>query len=119
MSCTTLPLAREGKIRPLAIVSKNRSPALPDVPTIAEAGFPDVQGSSWFAIFVPSGTPPEVIAKLNAEASKALNSPDVRERLATLSANPEGGSPKVLGDQVKSEIVRWTKLIRERNIKID
>ena len=116
---TTLPLARDGKIRPLAIVAKTRSPALPDVPTIAEAGFPDVQGSSWFAIFAPAGTPPELVAKLNAEATKALNSPEVRERLAALSAVSEGGPPKVLGDLVKSEIARWTKLIRERNIKVD
>ena len=116
---TTLPLARDGKIRPLAIVAKSRSPALPDVPTIAEAGFPDVQGSSWFAIFAPAGTPPELVARLNAEATKALNSPEVRERLAALSAVSEGGPPKVLGDLVKSEMVRWTKLIRERNIKVD
>ena len=116
---TTLPLARDGKIRPLAIVAKTRSPALPDVPTIAEAGFPDVQGSSWFAIFAPAGTPPDLVAKLNAEATKALNSPEVRERLAALSAVSEGGPPKVLADLVKSEMARWSKLIRERNIKVD
>lgn len=116
---TTLPLARDGKIRPLAIIAKTRSAALPDVPTIAEAGYPDVQGSSWFAIFAPAGTPPELVAKLNAEATKALNSPEIRERLAAINAVSEGGPSKTLGDLVKSEIVRWTKLIRERNIKID
>lgn len=116
---TTTPLARDGKIRPLAIVADKRAPALPDVPTIAEAGFPDVKGMSWFAIFAPAGTPPAIIAKLNAEANKALQAPEVKERLVAIGATGEGGPPKVLGDLLHSEIPRWTKLIRERNIKAD
>ena len=114
---TTVPQAREGKVRALAIVAKARSAALPDVPTLAEAGFPEVQGNGWFALFAPAGTPPEVVTLLNAEANKALASPEVRDRLLSLGTTPEGGSPKVLSDLLASEIPRWTRLIRERGIK--
>ena len=74
---TTVPLAQEKKIRPLAIVARTRAPQLPDVPTMAEAGYPDVEGSSWFAIFAPAGTPADVVARLNAEANKALQTPEM------------------------------------------
>ena len=116
---TTLPLAREKKVRPLAVIAKNRVPQLPDVPTMAEAGYPDVQGSSWFAIFAPGGTPPDVVARLNAEANKALQSPEIKERLGALGSLVEGGPPKVLDDLMKTEVPRWTKLIRERQIKAE
>ena len=116
---TTVPLARDAKVRPLAIVSKTRSAALPDVPTLAEAGYPDVQGASWFAMFAPAGTPPDIVAKLNAEVNKALQSAEVKERILALGATAEGGSPKVLTDLLKSEIPRWSQLVRERNIKME
>ena len=116
---TTAPLAREGKVRILAIVDSARWPAFPDVPTMAEAGYPGVEGTSWFAMFAPAGTPPEIIARLNAEANKALQSPDVKERLAALGTTPKVGPPKVLADVLKVEIPRLGKLIRDRNIKND
>ena len=86
---------------------------------MAEAGYPDVQGTSWYGMFAPAGTPAEIVAKLNAEANKALQSPDVRERLSALGTTAKIGSPKVMADLLKSEIPRLTKLIRERNIKND
>ncbi|MES2482499.1 MAG: tripartite tricarboxylate transporter substrate binding protein [Pseudomonadota bacterium] len=113
---TTTPLARDGKIRPLAIVSDKRSPALPDVPTMAEAGFPGVEGQAWFGMFAPAGTPPDVVAKINTWVNRALQSPEVRERLTGLGAIPEGGTPMVMGDLLGKEIPRWGKLVRERNI---
>ena len=116
---TTVPLAQERKIRPLAIVAKSRAPQLPDVPTMAEAGYPDVEGASWFAIFAPAGTPADVVARLNAEANKALQTPELKERLAALGCTVEGGPPKVLADLMKTESPRWTRLIRERNIKAE
>ena len=116
---TTAPLARDGKVRPLAIVDTVRWPAFPDVPTMAEAGYPDVQGTSWYGLFAPAGTPAEIVARLNAEANKALQSPDVRERLSALGTTAKIGPPKVMADLLRSEIPRLTKLIRERNIKND
>ena len=114
---TTAPLARDGKVRPLAIVDTARWPAFPDVPTMAEAGYPDVQGTSWYGLFAPAGTPAEIVAKLNAEANKALQSPDVKERLSALGTTAKIGPPKLMADLLRSEIPRLTKLIRERNIK--
>lgn len=116
---TTAPLARDGKVRPLAIVDTARWPAFPDVPTLAEAGYPDVQGTSWYGLFAPAGTPAEIVARLNAEANKALQSPDVKERLSALGTTAKIGSPKVMADLLRSEIPRLTQLIRERNIKND
>ena len=113
---TTVPLAREGKVRALAVAGSRRSTVLPDVPTLAEAGYADVQGTGWFAMFAPARTPPEIVVRLNAEANKALQSPDVKERLQSLGTNVEGGSPGVLADLLGTEIPRWTKLIRDRNI---
>jgi tripartite-type tricarboxylate transporter receptor subunit TctC len=113
---TTVPLAREGKIRPLAIVSDKRSPALPDVPTIVEAGFPGVEGQAWFGMFAPAGTPPDVVAKINTWVNRALQSPEVRERFTTLGVVSEGGAPAVMGDLLAKELPRWSKLVRERNI---
>ena len=86
---------------------------------MAEAGYPDVEGSSWFAIFAPAGTPADVVARLNAEANKALQTSELKERLAALGCTVEGGPPKVLADLMKTEIPRWTRLIRERNIKAE
>ena len=116
---TTVPLARDGKVRPLAIIANTRWPAFPDVPTMAEAGYPNVQGTSWYGLFAPAGTPADIVAKLNAEANKALQSPEVKERLLALGTTPKVGSPQVLADLLKGEIPRLTRLIRERNIKTD
>ena len=115
---TTTPLAREGRVRPLAIAGNKRSPTLPDVPSLAEAGYPTVEGMGWFAMFAPAGVPADMIAKLNSEINKALQTAEVRDRMVTLGTNVEGGSPKVLSDLLASELPRWAKLIKERGIKM-
>lgn len=113
---TSTKLIQDNRLRALAIVSPARSPALPNVPTIAEAGFPGVQGSSWFAIIAPAGTPREIVARLNDEANKALATAEIRDRITGLGGTVEGGSPAVLETLIRNEIPRWSKLIRERNI---
>lgn len=113
---TSTKLIQDNRLRALAIVSPTRSPALPNVPTIAEAGFPGVQGSSWFAIIAPPGTPREIVARLNDEANKALATAEIRDRITGLGGAVEGGSPAVLDTLIRNEIPRWSKLIRERNI---
>ena len=116
---TTTPQAKEGRVRPLVVVGAKRAQQLPDVPTIAEAGYPAVEGLGWFAMFAPSGVPAEMLNKINLEANKALQAPEVRDRMLQLGTNPEGGSAKVLGDLLASELPRWAKLIRERGIKAE
>lgn len=115
---TSMKLVQEGRLRGLAIVAPQRSPQLPDVPTIAEAGFPGVQGSAWFAMIAPPQTPPAIVARLNEEINKALAAPDIRERMVSLGGIVEGGSPKVLADLIQSETPRWTRLVKERGIKL-
>ena len=113
---TSVNLVRDGKLRALAIVSRKRSPVLPALPTLAEAGYPEVHGMAWYAILAPAQTRPEVVAKLNEEANKALNVAAIRERMLGLGGTIEGGAPDVLSDLVRSETARWGRLIRERNI---
>ena len=115
---TSTKLVLDNKLRGLAIVSPQRSPALPNVPTIAEAGYPDVQGMAWFAIVAPPQMPREIVTRLNEEANKALAAPEIRERILALGGTVEGGGAAVLADLIRSEMPRWAKLIRERGIKM-
>jgi tripartite-type tricarboxylate transporter receptor subunit TctC len=112
-----VPLVQAGNLRPLAIASKARSPALPDVPTMAEAGYPAVEGESWFAVVVPAGTPKDVIALLNREIAKAVMAPDMKQRLAVLGYETVSSSPEDCAAQFKSETAKWTKVIRDSGIK--
>jgi len=113
---TSVKLVQDSKLRALAIVSPARSPALAALPTLAEAGYPGVQGMAWYAIVAPAQTRPEVVARLNEEANKALNVPEIRQRLIGLGGSVEGGAPGVLSDRIRSEMARWARLIRERGI---
>jgi tripartite-type tricarboxylate transporter receptor subunit TctC len=113
---TSVKLIQDGRLRALAIVSPARSPALPELPTLAEAGYPGVQGMAWYGIVAPAQTRPAIVARLNEEANKALNVPEIRERLTALGGSVEGGAPDVLAERIRSEMARWAKLIRERGI---
>ena len=113
---TSVRLVQDNKLRALAIVSAARSSALPALPTLAEAGYPGVQGMAWYAIVAPAQTRPEVVAKLNDEANRALHTAEIRERLVGLGGSVEGGTPAVLAERIRSEMSRWARLIRERGI---
>ena len=115
---TSVKLVQNEKLRALALVSAKRSPVLPALPTLAEAGYPEVQGMAWYGILAPANTRPEIVAKLNDEANQALNAPEIRERLLGLGGTVEGGAPGVLSDLIRSEMARWGKLIRERGIRM-
>ena len=119
---TALPvieLINAGKLRPLAVMARKRIPALKDVPTIAEAGYPSLVAEDWAGILVKSGTPPAVIARLNQAVNKALKTDKVRESLAKLGADVGGGTPEAFGALVRAETVRWTKVIKDAGIKIN
>jgi tripartite-type tricarboxylate transporter receptor subunit TctC len=107
----------DGKLRGLAVTSKARSQALPDVPTTAEAGYPEVAGDNWQAVVVPAGTPKEIIALLNREIVKVIALPDVRQRLAVLGFEPVASTPEEFTTQAKVEFDKWAKVIRASNIK--
>jgi hypothetical protein len=108
---------REGTVRALAVTSKTRSQIFPDVPTMAEAGYPQIEGDSWVGILVPAGTPAEIIAVLSRESSKILEQPDMKERLAALGYDLVASTPKEFATRIAAEIEMWAKVIRAANIK--
>ena len=116
---TPLPFVKSGRLRALAISSAARVASLPDVPTFAEAGFPGVTDETWIGVFAPTGTPPPIVQRLSDAINQMLQTADMRERLAAIAFEPVGGTPRQFGDYVKTEIVKWGKVVREGNIKPD
>jgi tripartite-type tricarboxylate transporter receptor subunit TctC len=114
-----LPHVNSGKLKAIAVSSRERTKALPNLPTIAEAGVPGYEALGWNGVFAPAGTPRAVIAKLNTDIVNVLHMPDVRQRLESMGSNPVGGTPEQFGAYVKQEIARWGKVIRDNNIRID
>jgi tripartite-type tricarboxylate transporter receptor subunit TctC len=115
----TVPQVREGKLRALAVTRKVRSQALPAVPTMTEAGHPDIEGENWFGFVMPAGTPREIIEKLNRELVQIVALPDVKEKLAGLGFEPVGNSPEEFAAQIRRELPKWAKVVREANIKAE
>lgn len=114
-----LPLVRAGKVRPLAVLSERRVPALPDVPTAKEAGVDNFQVSIWYGMFVPAATPHEVIARLGREVIKALETPDLRRRMTVLGIEPWPGTAEELGKLLRSETARYAEIIRSAGLRRD
>jgi tripartite-type tricarboxylate transporter receptor subunit TctC len=112
-----MPQIRGGTLRPIGVGSRERAPALPDVPTLDEQGIKDVYADNWYALFAPAKTPPAVIAKINAAVTAAINDPEVSRKLIDAGAVPATGTPGELADFLKSELARWGKVIKEKNIK--
>lgn len=108
-----------GKLRALAVADEKRSPVLPDLPTVAESGFPGYKAFAWYGVFAPSRTPRDIVAKLNQEINRILTLSDVKERLAGLGAQPVGGSPEDFRRFQESEMQRWGKVIRDAKITME
>src|SRR6516162_6308667 len=111
------PYVKDGKLRALAITSKERSQAMPDVPTMTEVGYPNIEGDSWFGVLVPGGTPKEVITTLHREVVKIIALPEMKERLVTLGYDPVGSTPEEFARRIATELETWGKVIRAANIK--
>jgi tripartite-type tricarboxylate transporter receptor subunit TctC len=114
-----LPIAElvaTGKLRALAVTGPNRLPAMKDVPTVAEAGFPNMIMQDWFGLLVAKGTPDDVVARLNAAINKAMAQPRVRAAIVKLSAEPAGGTPAEMGALVRSQLTHWGRVVKESGI---
>ena len=116
---STLPQVKEGKLRLLAVTTPRRSPALPDVPTIAEAGVPGYEFTGWMGFLVPTGTPRPVVQKLHNEVARIVHLPEVKQRFSIDAADPVGNSPEEFTAYLKSEIARWTKVVKDAGIRVD
>jgi tripartite-type tricarboxylate transporter receptor subunit TctC len=114
-----LGLVKSGKLRAIAIMADHRFEALPDVPTFAEAGMPGLATGTWFGFLAPVGTPPAVIARVNADVNKVLKDPSVRARLVDMGLEPGGGTPKEFADFWDREIARWGEVVRFTGVKLD
>jgi len=112
-----LPLIRAGRVRPLAVLSERRVATLPDVPTAKEAGFEGFQMSIWYGMYAPAGTPRDIIARLNREVLRALESPDMRQKLATAGIDPWPGSPEDMAKLARSETARYAKIVQSAGMR--
>ena len=118
-SPAVLPLLRAGRLRALAVSSALRIAALPDVPTVAESGYPGFEADQWYGIVAPAGTPPARLAQLNAEINKALALPEVAQQLALEGALPMPGTPQAFADLIQRELPRWAAVVKAGNVKAD
>ena len=112
-----VPQIKEGKLRALAVTSPTRSPAIPEVPTMAETGYPEIEGEGWFAFIVPAGTPKDVINLLHREIVKAVAQPDIQEKMEALGFLAVDTTPQQAADVFRTESAKWSKVIREAGIK--
>ena len=116
---TAHPQVQAGKLRALAVMSDERSPAYPDVPTMKEQGLADLEVETWYGSFVPAGTPPQVVQKLNSDLNMVLRDAQVREVIAKQGMTPVGGTPQRMGELLKKELPRWNRVVSAAGIKAD
>lgn len=114
-----MPFVKSGKVRPLAVLMNRRSPLLPDVPTLEEAGIKGISLDSWAAVLAPAGTSPDIVAKLSSEIARIVALPDVRERLGALNYEPIGSTPAELARTIDAEIAKWRRVVKESNYKAE
>jgi tripartite-type tricarboxylate transporter receptor subunit TctC len=113
---TTLANWRAGKARPLAVLSPQRSPLVPGVPTMVELGYPHIVYESWYGVLAPAGTPKEIVAKVNADIQKAMALPDVKQQLENQGLQAAGGSPEQFDAFMRVEVEKWSKAIKAANV---
>jgi tripartite-type tricarboxylate transporter receptor subunit TctC len=108
---------KSGKLRAIAVTAAKRASGLPEIPTIAESGFPDYDLTTWWGLFAPAGTPPDIVARIHRDTLAASQEADLKERFATLSVDPGGGSSREFADYVRQEIAKYERIVKQLNIK--
>ncbi len=113
------PHIKAGKLRALALIAPQRSPALPEVPTVAEAGLPNFEVTTWYGVLAPAGTPRPIVTRLNAELVKIMHAPELKERLASLATDPATSTPEEFAAYIKQEIAKWAEVVRKAGLKAE
>jgi tripartite-type tricarboxylate transporter receptor subunit TctC len=113
------PLIKAGRLRALAVLTPRRSPALPEVPTAAEAGLQNFEVTTWYGLLAPAGTPRPIVMRLNASLARIMNAPDLQERLATLATEPVTSTPEEFGELIKRETAKWGQVVRDAGLQAD
>ena len=113
------PHVKSGQVTPIATTRLKRSPAYPNLPTVAELGYPGFDVSTWYGLMAPAGTPAEIVTRLNREVDRILTLPDVKEKLNSVGAEDGGGSPEQFGKFVRDEIAKYSKIVKEAGVKLD
>jgi tripartite-type tricarboxylate transporter receptor subunit TctC len=116
---SVLPLVKSGKLKGLGVGSPQRSPAIPELPTVAEAGVPGFENVTWYGMFAPAKTPRDIVIKLNQQVVKILADPEMAQRLASQGAEPRSSTPEELAKFMQVESVRWKKVIQVAGIKLE
>lgn len=116
---TTLPLARAGRLRALAVTTLKRSRVAEDIPTLAQSGVPGYDANAWFGVLTPTGTPDAVIARLQSEIAKIIKIPEIRDRFLALGAEPVGSTPEQFAAFYRNEVAKWGKVVKESGAQID
>jgi tripartite-type tricarboxylate transporter receptor subunit TctC len=114
-----LPFIKEGKLKPLAVTTAKRSAALPDVPTLQEAGVPHLAIGTWFGLLAPASTPKPVVARLNTELVKIIHSPDFRKQMAEIGAEPVGNKPEEMAKQIREETAKFAELVKAGKVTLE
>ena len=116
---TLYPMSKQGKLRAHAVSTLQRSPLAPELPTMNEAGVPGYDADAWFGLLAPAATPKDIIARLHAEVTKALQAPDLRERLRGIGATPGSGTPEQFTAMVRSEVAKWSNVVKRAGVRVD
>lgn len=115
---SALPLIKQGKLKAIGVASLQRHQAAPEVPTIAEQGYPGFEAKAWYALFAPAGTPSDIVHKVASDTTKALQMPEVKDKLSALGADPVGGTPEEFAQRLRLENTRWGDAIRKSGVKL-
>lgn len=116
---SVIEFVRAGRLRALAVTSKSRSAAVPEIPTVAESGFPDFEASSWFGLLGPADLPRDIVSKLQGEVVRALRIPEIRDKLIAQGADPVGSSPEEFAAYIRAETAKWSKVVRSSGARAD
>jgi len=114
-----MPHIKSGSVRALAVTTAQRSPLVPEQPTLAESGLPGFETVAWFGLFAPAGTPKEIVAKLQIEVARIVREPDIRERIAVLGGEPVGNTPEAFAVIVRGDVAKWKKVVKDANVHVD